>query len=153
MPSKSNFPRILRQHTSTSFVLQLPLQQRLILKTNSDNLSHGRSGHSAEPFAVSTDVTQWRQDVNAFTAATRQMLDSIHQELSNGLAHGQTQVNVVPRKQTPNTALEQPSARPSLDNQIAEHRPSPQTDADRVAMESDQILARLKAQLAEQLDQ
>ena len=81
------------------------------------------------------------------------MLDSIQQELSNGISNGQTLVNVVPRKQTPKTSLEQPTLRASLDKDPDKHRPSNQHHADQVAMESDQILAKLKAQLAEQLDQ
>ena len=123
------------------------------MKSNPDNSHLSRTQHSAESFAVSTDVAKWRQDVEAFTTATRQMLDSINQQLSNGLANGQTQIKIVPGNQTASAIDEQPASRSSVDKDISEHHPLPQNGADEVAIESEKILAKLKAQLAEQLNQ
>lgn len=123
------------------------------MNANSDNASLRRPDQSTEPFTLSIDVAQWRHDVDAFTTATRQMLDSIHQELSSGLAQGHAQVVLVPQKQAPDTSSTQPTTRPLIDKEVATIRASNETAADEVAIESEQILARLKAQLAEQLNQ
>ena len=87
--------------------------------------------------------------MQAFTAATRQMLDSVHQELSNGLASGETQVNIVPQNDAPLSRAEQPSTFPSQNEPTL----SAQSSVDNPALEADQLLAKLKAQLAEQMNQ
>lgn len=111
--------------------------------------NHNRSGHSTDESAPSIDVGQWRQDVNAFAAATRRMLDSIHEELSNGLATGQAQVDVVPHGQQlikePEESQPQPTQKICSNESV--------TISDDVADECDQLLAKLKAQLSEQLNQ
>lgn len=119
------------------------------MKPNSDNSIHSRPGHSTEPFTVSTDVAQWRQDVQAFTVATRQMLDSVHQELSSGLASGQAQVDIVHQNTTTLMQAEQRSTLPSQDTLTSSVSPS----QDNATHETDQLLAKLKAQLAEQMNQ
>ena len=119
------------------------------MKPNSDNSIHSRPGHSTEPFTVSTDVAQWRQDVRAFTVATRQMLDSVQQELSSGLASGQAQVNIVHQNTTTLMQAEQRSTLPSQDTLTSSVSPS----QDNATHETDQLLAKLKAQLAEQMNQ
>ena len=113
------------------------------------NSKLGRSGQSSDPFTVSTNVDQWRQDVQAFTDATRQMLESIHEELSNGLATGQAQVNIVHQQPTANGLTERQSLPTSQDYLASEHSATIKD----VALESDQLLERLKARLAEQLNQ
>lgn len=91
--------------------------------------------------------------MDAFGAATRQMLESISQELSGGLAQGQAQATLITGQPTLHSSPKQPTSRPLNDKEVAESRPSTPTAADDVEIESEQILARLKAQLAEQLNQ
>lgn len=96
------------------------------------------------------DIAQWRQDLDAFTAATRQMLDSIHDELSNGLASGQAQINVVTDSQRPNQSPELPPSLPSKDEHA--HTTEHSLTSDDVADAGDQLIAKLKEQLAQQLN-
>ncbi len=91
--------------------------------------------------------------MDAFSAATRQMLESIHQELSIGLSQGQAKANLVTKKPTEPSSPKQPTSGPTITQQVAESRLCTKIVADEVAIESEQILARLKAQLAEQLNQ
>ncbi len=111
--------------------------------------NHSRSGPTSEEYATSVDVEQWRQDVDTFAATTRQMLDSIHEELSNGLASGQAQVDIVSHAGQP--ACKSDVGRSQTSDQIGPAESTIQSDD--VADECDQLLAKLKAQLSEQLNQ
>jgi len=97
--------------------------------------------------------------VDAFTTATRQMLDSINQELSNGLATGQAQViapSTVPIQRGTTDSPELPATSLSAAADAGPHpvdTTEPTITSAEVAREGDQLLAQLKEQLAQQLNQ
>jgi hypothetical protein len=120
------------------------------LSLNSLNSKVDRSSKTAVEHASSIDVDQWRQDVDAFAMATRQMLNSIHEELSNGLSKGHAQVSVVTGVQTNSGSSPSPPPRPISVNR---DRESFATRSEQTADECDQLLAKLKKQLSDQLSQ
>ena len=113
---------------------------------NNSNLN--QSSHRSGKNESSVDVTQWRHDVNSFAVAIRQMLDSIHAELSNGLTSGKARVEVMPNQDR----ISAPSNVP--DSIVPEHSTTtPTHSSQNVESECDQLLAKLKEQLSQQLTQ